>query len=588
MQAMGARVDGTAAVKNGQIIVTDPQEGGNPAVIIPGENVQIMVNDELIQAPKEVTSQDRILLIPHHSEPHWQAEVRITSDKMGAYLKINRTPGMRYEVKDTPPASQLVVSGQLVELKKPEITLEQLQEVLQARGVVFGIMPEMLQLALDSEQDDEFFVAKGEPATPGVDASLRILYEEKETAERKEGTPLVHVHEVVSVEPGEVLVEVIPPKPGKNGTDVLGNPVPPPEPKNITLKAGTGAELIGDGTKAVATIAGRPILKGQTIVVVPTYTFTGDVDAKTGIINFKGDVTIQGNVLDGMKVEASGRVTISGYVANATVIAGGDVIIGKNVVGSTVRAGGISTLCQRLLNNLTHLEQNLKILPAAIEQLKRHPLISKNRDFQRLGEVVILKMLMDKKFKKVPEILQEIGQDLERLKGAMEGKDFDDFLKSHENFSQIISGRIAAELTNQPLGNYIKKFLEQARSFALVLKERSTDRAKLVVPYVQNSHLESSGDVIISGKGCYNSNIFAGQNVLVEGSPGVFRGGEIVAGGQVKVRELGCPAEVSTTVVISKGKTINAVRAYPGVTIKAGSRIEKLTSEVSNLFYQGL
>lgn len=593
MQAKETMVlNGTVAIRGGQVIVTDPQPGGKPAVIIPGEKVEIMVNEELLQGPQEVTSQDRVLLIPHISEPHWHAEVRLAPDKMAAYLLINRTPGLRYEIRDEPPALELEVKGHLTEMIKPEVAPEKLREILEAEGVVFGIIPEMLQLAADSEQEGEFLVAQGEPPLPGVDASLRTLFTEKKEdlgSEDSASGPLIHVHEVISVEPGETLVEVIPPQPGKSGIDVLGNPVPPPEPKNITLKAGAGAELAAGGTKAIATITGRPVLQGNTISVVPAYTLSGDVDSKTGFIAFKGDVTIHGNVLDGMKVEAGGKVIIDGYVANATVIAGGDVHIGKNVVGSTVRAGGISAICRRLLTNLALLEKILVALPAAIAQLKRHPLVMKNRDFQRLGERVLLKMLVESKFKKLPGLLEEIGGDLKELEGAMEGEEWEAFVKAHQDFSQKITGRLSPN-SKMPgtLNQYLNNFLEQVKVLTILLQERSSEKARLVVPYVQNSHLESSGDVIITGKGCYNSNIYAGENVLVEGSPGVFRGGEIVAGGQVKVRELGCLAETLTKVEIPRGKILTAGRVFPGVTIKAGGRLEKITAEMTNLTYQGL
>ncbi|HHU32511.1 MAG TPA: hypothetical protein GXZ50_07600, partial [Clostridia bacterium] len=65
---------GTVAVLDGKVVVTDPEPGGNVAIIIPGEHVQIFVNGELIESPQEVRSTDKISLLPNTREPSWEIE----------------------------------------------------------------------------------------------------------------------------------------------------------------------------------------------------------------------------------------------------------------------------------------------------------------------------------------------------------------------------------------------------------------------------------------------------------------------------------------------------------------------------------
>lgn len=592
MQAAGdntTTLNGTVAIHQGQVLVTNPREGGKPAVITPGDHAQVLVNGSTLTGPKQVTAEDEIKLIPDCSAPDWQLNIRVSSDKMNVYARIDRTPGSRYRIFDHGPAHELTVKAELEELIKPEITTQEVIQLLQAKGIVHGIMPEMVQLAIASEQNSEYLVAQGVPPVPGIDAEIRLVFAEKPQKNKPEEAPLIHLHDVISVEPGELLAEVIPPQPGKSGVDVYGNPVLPPAPKNIILAAGNGAEVNKEGTRAKALIAGRPVLSGHTVTVYPSYTLNGDVDAKTGQVLFKGDVIIQGNVLDGMKVEASGKVVVNGYVANATIIGGGDVVIHQNLVGGTVRAGGVSAICQRLIASLTTLQQYLMQLVPAITQLKKHPTVSRNRDLERLGDGVLVKMLLDTKFKQIPAVLKEIEEDLEKLVGAVESKELDYFRKSFSDFTKKFCARVPLELKTVALiQEFCTKFTGEIKNVSQVLKERAREKAKLSVPYVQNSHLESSGDVYITGKGCYSSNIYAGGNVLIYGSPGVFRGGEIIAGGNIKVRELGSQAEAITLAQVGKDRTITVDRAYPGVTIKAGARVEKINSVTHGLILEGI
>src|SRR5690606_39275326 len=114
---------------------------------------------------------------------------------------------------------------------------------------------------------------------------------------------------------------------------------------------------------------------------------------------------------------------------------------------------------------------------------------------------------------------------------------------------------------------------------AVLLEDIAAAKADLITGSVQNAHLECSGQVRITGKGSYSSNIFAGGDVIIQGSPGTFRGGEIVAGGNGRVRGLGSPAEVVTEVRIKPGKRLKAGRVHPGVVIYAGARVERITNE---------
>jgi hypothetical protein len=58
-----------------------------------------------------------------------------------------------------------------------------------------------------------------------------------------------------------------------------------------------------------------------------------EVNVATGNIIFTGSVIIDGDVTEGMKVVASGDITVGGFVESATLEAGGDITISGGIIG---------------------------------------------------------------------------------------------------------------------------------------------------------------------------------------------------------------------------------------------------------------
>ena len=79
------------------------------------------------------------------------------------------------------------------------------------------------------------------------------------------------------------------------------------------------------------------------ITISNSWTITGDVDASTGNISFKGDVEVMGSILAGYKVEVTGSLVVSGIVEAATLLVGKDVMLKSGMSGNgkgIIVAGG--------------------------------------------------------------------------------------------------------------------------------------------------------------------------------------------------------------------------------------------------------
>ena len=73
---------------------------------------------------------------------------------------------------------------------------------------------------------------------------------------------------------------------------------------------------------------------------------------------------------------------------------------------------------------------------------------------------------------------------------------------------------------------YYKKLLDDIDFVIEEAKADTGNSGNVEAYYTQNSVITASGSVYILGNGCYNTTIYAGKDVDVNGKPGVFKGGK--------------------------------------------------------------
>lgn len=581
---------GWAWVSQGVFYFKDPDPGGRGAMVRSGEHVTLLVGGRETKGPVEVKGRVAIEVRPERSEPQASAQVRISKDKLTAYLRVDYQSGKVYRLADRPPARELTLEAVLAEEVVPTpFTVEALLARLHEAGVKYGISQEALQRAAQGTEDQEIEVAHGEPPQPGQDGSIEWLVTAgsslPQSAEELDRVDLSRYREIAGVRPEQILARRVPPVPGIPGRDVTGASVAPPPVKDVTIKAGPGVDLKESGNVAVATTAGRAELRGTVVAVYPTYAVEGDADAKTGHIRFQGDVTIKGNVLDGMRIEAGGKVDIKGYAATATILAGGNISIAQNALGCQIRAGGPQTAAQKLQGILSETHSQVRnLLVAAHTVLQKVPEAS-GAEVTPQMETNVLRVLLENKFINLRRQIGSWRNEAEKLQGQMaevlgseEGKLIGETLAVLKSLASYLSPEGTLRLKGlERLEHEFNLLSTQVERLAPILTAIGAQRSNVTAGYVQNCRIEASGDVKVVGKGCFNSSIFAGGRVSIEGTPGIFAGGEIVARGNVKIRQIGTPAETYASVQVPDGCRISAGTVFPGVYLKAGHRQEKIT-----------
>ena len=215
----------------------------------------------------------------------------------------------------------------------------------QEAGVKKGFSKEDLvklaQLAAREKPNNQVTlqIATGKLAINGKDAVITPLVESAQSRilrpkKREDGSvDMRDLGDIVCVKVGDPLAKKIPPTSGKNGYTVTATPLSPEPGNDIDLISGDGTTISPKNENIlVSQKVGLPKIIPNGMEVDEIYQIK-DVTVASGNINFTGSVIIEGDVNEGMKVIASGDVTIGGFVESAMIEAGGDITISGGIIG---------------------------------------------------------------------------------------------------------------------------------------------------------------------------------------------------------------------------------------------------------------
>ncbi|MFW5985541.1 MAG: flagellar assembly protein A [Halanaerobiaceae bacterium] len=203
----------------------------------------------------------------------------------------------------------------------------------------FGIKDDILDQLTSCQENRRVLIAEGKLPEPGKPGKLIEKTTDKKSEDSKRKKNYYH-RNIFSVLPGEVIAKKIAPIPGKKGKTVQGQKISPPSVEDIKLKLGNNV-LAGDrGKKIISKIAGRPeIIKSNkqiSIDVVPQHVVDGNVGRKTGILEFTGDLIVNGGIDDFFGVDIGGSLLVKRGINEAEIKCKNDVLVGKNIIGSKI------------------------------------------------------------------------------------------------------------------------------------------------------------------------------------------------------------------------------------------------------------
>ncbi len=563
-------------VKGGKVYVKNPvSDGGGVLTITPCSGVELFINGNLMTGRTIVNEKDEIVLKPSTVEEPGSYLLTVAPDGLSVSLQVKTGNATRYSVEDTGPETDLVLRSVSRDENTCPFTLVEILQALSKKNVTFGIKHSEIQAIYAKPQSGNYLITEGEPPGETTNDRIDLKFPTGPEGQKVDTTgdkvDFRDIGEITSVDAGSLLAERHPGVQGKQGRKVNGEIIIPPKPVIYELTGGKGVEVSPDGNKAMALIGGRPITKklGRScfIDVDPVLHKRGDIDIQSGNIRFKGDVVVHGNVCEGMTLQAAGKVNIMGMIFGAQIAAQGDITAVQNITGGNLVAGGNNSFFKAFSKLLDTLYKDFSELTQVVSGLAEQA-TKKN---VKTGQLV--QLLIDKKYARIPGSINEII----KLTGN------NTFILPREMVDLV--GMIEKKLSGL---NMLKiETFEELNKVLLDMKEvqgiighMAKNKANITFSYSVNSKIESSGDVKVEGGGCINTIINAGGNVNIKG---VFRGGEVNAGGDIILNEAGSEMGARTLIKTEGSRKVYIRKAFEGVRVQVGDRLASITSTQINI-----
>jgi len=242
-----------------------------------------------------------------------------------------------------------------------KLTHTKIMDELSAKGIKFGVDETIIENIITSFEKEakhieNIVIAKGQKPVAGRDSEVKYSFiietENPAFKEKKDGSIDIRETNVLqTVNEGDEIATITPSIPSENGKDLFGKGYPVPKVKEIALKSDKGVRATADGLHFFTEISGRPVLEadrlGLKLSVDEVFAVKGDLDLKTGNIDFNGVVEIDGDVEDGFSVKATKSIYIGGSVGACNIEAGTDLTIQGGCNGkeqATIYTGGNITV----------------------------------------------------------------------------------------------------------------------------------------------------------------------------------------------------------------------------------------------------
>ncbi len=227
-------------------------------------------------------------------------------------------------------------------------TEELLATIRENWGVAFGLDEDAVRAAIvERLYYQEISIANGKPMEKGEDGKVVLLFNTQRSYAPKiaeDGSAdYKNLNVFEGVKEGAGVATLTKPGEGADGCTVKGQTIPAQKGRDAKLPKGKNVRISEDGQTLIAAKSGRVDYINGRIDVADAFRIAGDVDMGVGNILFDGDVTVKGNVISGLTIEASGTVEVGGYVEASTIIAGKDIILKNGMQGmdkGKLKAGG--------------------------------------------------------------------------------------------------------------------------------------------------------------------------------------------------------------------------------------------------------
>lgn len=542
--------NGSICVKENKIIVKNPIGNGNFPIIVPPLQECLYINREVVTRPSMVKEEDVIEFKEKKTQYERSIEINYSKDKMEAYISIECKKAKKYILKDMDQGYSL--SLEVIEEEgeaPPNITKEDLIFELKKMKISYGIDEEAIKKIITMQEAKNLLIARGKLPTPPIEDKIKIFFNSNSRDyEENEKIDYRSFNTITSVKANDLLAEIIKGEKGKDGINIFNEVIPGKPKKKSSFSGGNGTRL--NDNLIIATIDGKPNFSKNKVWVEPQYILNKDVTISTGNINFPANVEINGKVTEGMKVISGGSLLIRGGVFSSEIEAKNSSDILGNVVNSNIKIGGTNLIKYDRISTLKELKEILISLVSNLEYLKNNNLI---RDNLSIG--LLAKSIIEKKFKSLSKILIKI------IANAVKDED-----KESDVVKLVKSKLLGAAPSSIRDISELEKILYSIEEELIELERDVIIEANLNIEYAQESKINAVGNINISGRGLFTSELYATKSIIFTTDKAVCRGGYLKANELIKASIVGSDSGVFTILEVGKHGEIYVDVAYRNTT----------------------
>jgi uncharacterized protein (DUF342 family) len=265
--------------------------------------------------------------------------VAIAPDRLQACIELLRPATRRAEI---PSVDDVLVALQGARVQITDAIRERAKEFVslceQAAGGGEGAPP----------WPEHFVIAEVRPPTPAQSEHFEWAPEfepRQKAADEAAQIDYFAATATRSVTAGAIIGRLVPAQEGVPGCDVFGTALPPPKPREASIRIGAGLRVDREhGGQVVAETDGCLVEDHGTLRVVELLEIRGDVDFKSGSIETVTDVIVRGTVRANFHVHTTRSLTVDRLIEAADVRVGGNVAVRGGIFGrdgaGRVEAGG--------------------------------------------------------------------------------------------------------------------------------------------------------------------------------------------------------------------------------------------------------
>jgi hypothetical protein len=203
-------------------------------------------------------------------------------------------------------------------------------------------------LLLEKAPGEPILVGAGKPPTDSIDARVEFftcIETKYSDVDDKGNVNYREVQKFPSVLQGELIARKILAVNGQKGCDLFGKTIPPVPPKDVTVKNGLhiSKEEKEDEILFYSGADGLIEYKNGQLSIYSQLTIGNDVDFRTGNINTKVNVHINGSVRTGFSIKSEKSIFVTGTIEdNCKITSGADLIINGGASGqnNSLTCGG--------------------------------------------------------------------------------------------------------------------------------------------------------------------------------------------------------------------------------------------------------